>query len=188
MHLLLALLIISLPSAPVVCPGFKIPPSTSVVRDFAPVGRWAGHWGSDIAQPAGSPVRAIGDGFVRFTGTVVFNRTVSVDHGGGLITSYSYVAETMVEKGDRVHTGDVVGLSGSHGGRWAFHLSVRVRGLYVDPLALERCSGNPSAGLYLAVGVHTYAAEGARDPRRHIRPATQRSYGHGKGRIHPAGS
>lgn len=188
MHLLLAILIVLSSVGAVECPGFHIPPTASVVRGFAPIGRWAGHWGIDVAAADGSAVLASGDGVVRFAGTVVSNRTVSIDHGGGLVTAYSYLAETVVRKGDPISRGDTVGLSGPHGGTGAYHLSLRVRGRYVDPVSLRTCDRGPRRGLYLAVGTTTYAGGRARDPRRHFRSAPQRSHGYGQSRIHPAGA
>ena len=170
------------------CPGFTLPLSSSVVRAFAPIGRWAGHWGIDFAVVEGSTVVAVGDGVVRFAGTVVSNRSVSIDHGGGLVTSYSYLAETSVSRGDPISRGDAVGLSGLHGGTSAFHLSLRIQGRYVDPLTLRECDRGPSRGLYLAVGGSTYAVGRARDPRRHFRPAPQRSHRNGQSREYPVGA
>lgn len=40
------------------------------------------------------------------------NLTVSVDHGDGVKTSYSYLASINVKRGHHVSRGDVVGTSG----------------------------------------------------------------------------
>jgi murein DD-endopeptidase MepM/ murein hydrolase activator NlpD len=154
------------------CFGLGPPADADVVRDFAPIGRWAGHWGIDIAAPVGTRVFAAGDGTVRFSGTVVHNFTVSVDHGGGVVTSYSYLAEITVRRGDSITKGSPVGVAGIHDGRSAFHMSLRVAGRYVDPMALTRCKRSPSSGLYLAVDATTYAVGRARDPRRYFRSAS----------------
>ena len=188
MHQLLAILIVFSSFSAVACPGLRVPPNASVVRGFAPIGRWAGHWGIDIAASNGSAVRAIGGGVVHFAGTVVSNRTVSIDHGGGLITAYSYLAEAVVRRGDPISRGDMVGVSGLHGGTGAYHLSLRVRGRYVDPVSLRTCHRGPHRGLYLAVGTTTYAGGRARDPRRHFRSASQRSHRHGHSRVRPVGA
>ena len=170
------------------CFGIGIPQDVTIVRGFAPIGRWAGHWGVDIATREGSPVQAIGDGVVRFAGTVVHNRTVSIDHGGGLVTSYSYLGEVALRKGDRVVRGTIVGESGIHNQEEVFHLSFRVDGRYIDPMKIGRCRNGPSAGLYLAAEPSTYAIGRARDSRRNIRPATQRSHRHGQSRLRPNGA
>jgi len=164
------------------CFGLRIPDDSHIVRPFAPIGRWAGHWGIDVAAPLGSAVPAVGDGVVRFAGTVVYNLTVSIDHGGGIVTSYSYLDQLVVSKGDRVLRGHRVGLAGVHDGVESYHLSLRLSGRYLDPLVVRQCSRAPTVGLYLAVRPATYAGGRARDPRRYIRPATQRSSLNGSGR------
>ena len=176
MHFLLVFLSLSSLLSAAACPGLDPPPTSSVVRGFAPIGRWAGHWGIDVAATNGSAVRSVGGGTVRFVGAVVSNRTVSIDHGGGLITAYSYLAEASVRTGGPIARGDVVGQSGIHDGTGAFHLSLRFGGRYVDPLTLRKCDEGPHRGLYLAVARTTYAVGRARHPRRHVRPAPQRSY------------
>lgn len=188
MSYLLATLLIPLSVVSSGCFGLRIPPDSEIVRSFAPIGPWAGHWGIDFASPLGSPVPAVGDGVVRFTGVVVYNLTVSIDHGGGVVTSYSYLDRLAVAKGDRVVRGQRVGLSGLHDGVESYHLSFRLSGRYIDPLVVRRCSRAPSVGLYLAVRPATYAVGRARDPRRHIRPATQRSSRYGEVRPGAVGS
>ena len=116
------------------CFGLGLPSDADVIRDFAPIGRWAGHWGIDVAAPVGTRVLAQGDGTVRFSGTVVHNRTVSVDHGGGVVTSYSYLAEITVRRGDSISRGFPLGITGIHDGGSAFHMSLRVAGRYREAL------------------------------------------------------
>lgn len=168
------------------CFGFGIPSDSQIVRTFAPIGRWAGHWGIDIAAPAGSRVSSVGSGVVRFAGTVVANTTVSIDHGGGVVTSYSYLDRVVVSRGERVQRGSTVGITGLHNERVAYHLSVRVSGRYIDPQTAFRCSRAPGRGLYLAGSEQTYAVLRARDSRRNIRPTPQRSSRYGQGGLRPA--
>ncbi len=167
------------------CFGLGVSREAVVALPFAPIGRWAGHWGVDIASPPDAVVRAIASGVVRFSGVVVANRTVSIDHGGGIVTSYSYLATVTVRRGDRVGRGEMVGTSGIHNGRDAFHLSVRVGGIYVDPMEVSRCSRSPAPGLYLVSGNRTYAVQRARDTRRYLRSASQRSPRDRSGGIRP---
>lgn len=188
MPLLLSAIVLTVSTTTFGCFGFVVPLDAVVLREFAPISRWAGHWGVDIAAKEGSDVHAIGSGVVRFVGIVVGNRTVSIDHGGGLITAYSYLAQTRVAKGDHVTMGQAVGVAAIHGGQSSFHLSLRERGRYVDPLEVRRCLGGPARGLYLAVGPTTYAGGRARDSRRHFRSATQRSYRNGARRSDPTGA
>ena len=79
------------------CAGL-IPPDGPVVRRFAPIGSYGGHWGVDVAMAPGTPVPAMDAGIVTFAGSIAERRSVTLDHGGGLRTSYSYLTEVTVQK------------------------------------------------------------------------------------------
>ena len=100
----------------------------------------AGHRGVDVSAPVGALVRASAVGVVSFAGNVAGNRTVTVDHGGGLLTSYSFLSGISVSKGTAVEQGEPVGTIGSgHPGSSLpphVHLSARRDGVYFDPLEL----------------------------------------------------
>lgn len=142
-------LVLLIPGA-VSCYGLGLFDDAVVVEPFAPIGSYAGHWGVDVASKVGNDVFAIGHGTVSFAGTVAGRLSVTIDHGGGLRTSYSYLAGTVVSKGDTVKRGAVVGSSGIHGGRDAFHLSLRSGSTYLNPLVLGWCSAIPEPALWLA--------------------------------------
>ena len=168
------------------CAGLAWPVSGVVVREFLPTGRYSGHWGIDITAPAGTPVRAAGDGYVSFSGVVVGNRTVTVDHGG-LRTSYSYLSERTVEKGERVRLGDAVGVIGIHDEKDALHFSVRIGDRYIDPRIALRCTTQPSGALWLRAMVPgtPYPGHHASHLRRYIRSSSLRSLGGRRGRSRP---
>ena len=69
------------------------PVEGAVTRPFdPPPDRYgAGHRGADLAGAPGSPVLAAGDGVVVFAGMVAGRPVVSVDHAGGLRTTYEPV-------------------------------------------------------------------------------------------------
>jgi murein DD-endopeptidase MepM/ murein hydrolase activator NlpD len=98
----------------------------------------SGHRGIDIGAPLGTPVQAAADGVVHFAGKVAGSLFVSIDHDGGLQTTYSWVSEVDVQKGDHVAKGDVLALSGEgHPGSSEpthLHFGVKKDGEYVDPL------------------------------------------------------
>ena len=79
-------------------------------------------------------------GTVSFAGSVAGNRSITVDHGDDLLTSYSFLETLEVKKGDEVDLGTVVGTVGrGHSGGDApthVHLSARRDGVYFDPLSL----------------------------------------------------
>lgn len=132
------------------CAGLALPVDGAQVRGFAPTGRYSGHWGVDWSVPADTPVRAAGPGTVSFTGVVAANQTVTVDHGGGLRTSYSYLADVLVKRGQRVEGSTTLGTSGVAHGFEGLHFSVRIGGTYVDPLSIIGCRlSNPSKALRL---------------------------------------
>ena len=112
-----------------------------VTGGFAPGEGFDGHWGIDLAAPTGTPVLAVADGMVTFAGSVAGMRSITIDHGGGLRTSVSYLAEFTVVVGQQVVTGERIGLSGDPHGSPGVHLSARQDGAYVDPRPLLECLG-----------------------------------------------
>jgi hypothetical protein len=70
-----------------------------MVRRFDPPPRpWLpGHRGVDLAADPGAPVYAAGPGVVRFAGEVAGRGVVSVDHAGGLRTTYEPVTPAVTE-------------------------------------------------------------------------------------------
>ncbi|MEN8239093.1 MAG: M23 family metallopeptidase, partial [Actinomycetota bacterium] len=151
----ISVLISTVPSV-AACHGLSLPHEAVIVRPFAPVGRFGGHWGVDVAAAPGSDVRAIGAGTVSFAGSVAGRRSVTIDHGGGLRTSYSYLAGISAEVGRTVAPGSPIGTAGVHDGTSAFHLSLRIGTTYVDPLVLGWCSDVPEPALWLATASHEY--------------------------------
>jgi len=111
-----------------------------VVRGFDPPEDpyGSGHRGIDIAAPIGTPVLAPEPGVVTFAGSVGGQLFVTLDHGAGLRSSYSWLSALAVREGDVVPRGATVGTTGAgHPGSTAphLHLGVRLDGVYVDPLA-----------------------------------------------------
>lgn len=99
-----------------------------------------GHRGIDVASAPGSPVYASADGAVLFAGSVAGNRSVTVDHTGGLRTTYSYLESILVAAGQAVVRGTPLGTVGAgHPGSGLpshVHLSARRDAVYFDPLTL----------------------------------------------------
>lgn len=107
-----------------------------VVRDFiAPATAYsAGHRGIDIDARSGAIVRAPASGIVHFSGFVVNRNLLSIDHGGGIISSYEPVLAELTE-GTQVHRGQEIGvLQSGHCRTPCLHLGVRSYGQYVSPL------------------------------------------------------
>ena len=95
------------------------------------------HSGLDIAAPTGTPIVAPGPGRVALRGDFYFNgKTILLDHGQGLITMYCHMSEYMVEEGEFIDQGQMLGLVGSTGRSTGPHLhwSVSLNNFRIDPL------------------------------------------------------
>ena len=95
------------------------------------------HSGLDIAAPTGTPIVAPGPGRVALRGDFYFNgKTILLDHGQGLITMYCHMSEYMVEEGEFIDRGQMLGLVGSTGRSTGPHLhwSVSLNNFRIDPL------------------------------------------------------
>jgi murein DD-endopeptidase MepM/ murein hydrolase activator NlpD len=136
----LTLLLSVMPSFPAWASGSWTWPVTGpVIRGFdlpgSPYG--SGHRGIDIAAPVGTLVRAPASGVVTFAGNVGGRLFVTIDHGGGLLSTCSFLSDLLVHQGDLVVQEQGIALSGTgHVGDALpnVHLGVRLAGAYVDPL------------------------------------------------------
>ncbi|MEO5842329.1 MAG: M23 family metallopeptidase [Acidimicrobiales bacterium] len=90
-----------------------------------------GNRGIEYSTTPGTAVRASSSGVVAFAGVIAFERYVSIDHEGGIRTTYSYLATIDVTTGQRVAQGEVVGTAGVR-----LHFGARRFGLYIDPASL----------------------------------------------------
>lgn len=82
------------------------------------------HSGTDIAAPEGTPVKASADGRVLLSGGDYFygGNMVILDHGMGLQTIYMHLKKAVVQVGDNVRQGEVIGEVGSTGRATGPHL------------------------------------------------------------------
>ena len=110
-----------------------------VTRSFDPPDTpfGSGHRGIDIAAPVGTPVRAAAAGTVTFAGPVGGRLFVTLDHGAGLESTYSFLDSIAVRRGDVVSPGQAIARSGTgHAGGVVpgLHFGVKLVDTYVDPL------------------------------------------------------
>ncbi len=83
----------------------------------------APHSGSDIAAPAGAPVRAAAAGIVSLIRDLFFTgKTVMIDHGHGLSSIYAHLSATTVHEGDAIERGALIGRVGASGRATGPHL------------------------------------------------------------------
>ena len=115
-------------SGPVSSPfGFRTHPIHGDVRF---------HFGTDIAVYTGTPVKAFAGGQVREAGqNDGFGLYILLDHGDGILTRYAHLSALLVEAGDSVEMGQIIGRTGSTGNSTGPHLhfELKIGGLYKNP-------------------------------------------------------
>lgn len=107
--------------------------------DPPPLPWMPGHRGVDLGAAEGRPVAAAGPGIVVFAGELAGRGVVSIDHPGGLRTTYEPV-DPAVAQGDAVAAGQTIGhLAAGHASCPAaacLHLGLKRGPAYLDPLLL----------------------------------------------------
>jgi murein DD-endopeptidase MepM/ murein hydrolase activator NlpD len=100
------------------------------------------HTGLDFCGGVGAEIYAPAPGVVVYTGTLtVRGNATMIDHGWGVYSGYMHQSEILVNVGDYVQAGDLIGLVGGTGRVTGshLHLEVWVGGVQVDPMDwLER--------------------------------------------------
>ncbi|MDX1607075.1 MAG: peptidoglycan DD-metalloendopeptidase family protein, partial [Candidatus Competibacterales bacterium] len=96
------------------------------------------HTGIDLAAPTGTPIRAAGDGVIRFSGWQGgYGRTLIVDHARDYSTLYAHLSRFKpgLRESSRVRRGEIIGYVGRSGLATGPHLhyEVRVNGVPHNP-------------------------------------------------------
>ena len=110
--------------------GYRDDPFTGQ-RDFHPA--------VDISTRKGQPVYATAAGRVtRASRNGAYGNFVEIDHGFGLTTRYGHLSAFVVDRGDRVVRGDVIGSVGATGRATGHHVhyEVRANGRAINPRRL----------------------------------------------------
>ncbi len=109
---------------------------------------WRAHQGVDYAAPAGTRVRAVGDGIIEFAGERGgYGKIVVLRHQGSYSTVYAHLSRFAdgVRRGARVAQNDTVGFVGQTG--WAtgphLHYEFRVAGVARNPHSIAMPAGQP---------------------------------------------
>jgi murein DD-endopeptidase MepM/ murein hydrolase activator NlpD len=100
-------------------------------------GHQAVHEGVDIASRMGSPVLAVAEGVVTYSGEKAgYGLLVEITHESGLVTRYAHTSATLVKVGDRVKKGQEIALVGTSGRSTGPHLHFEVvrNGVPVNPM------------------------------------------------------
>ena len=107
--------------------GYRVSPFT---------GRRSFHAGLDIASDFGTPIVAPARGRVVFAGRKgPLGKTVVIDHGFGLRTTFGHTAEMNVKRGQEIERGERIASVGSTGRSTGphVHYAVEVKGKSVNP-------------------------------------------------------
>ncbi len=97
------------------------------------------HLGVDYRAAIGEKVPATNSGKVRLARDLFYTGwTVLIDHGLDVFTNYGHLSKTLVEEGQMVERGDIIGLSGNTGRTSGPHLhwGVKIQGQYLDGVSL----------------------------------------------------
>jgi hypothetical protein len=92
-------------------------------------------------MPVGTPLKAVMDGVVSKaqsgSGERSYGLYVEIQHSGGKSTLYAHMSKIMVNVGDNVTKGQIIGLSGNTGFSTGPHLhfELRVNGVQTNPAA-----------------------------------------------------
>ena len=101
--------------------------------------RWP-HYGIDIAAKKGTPIKSSGTGVVTMAENDLYytGGTIIMDHGHGISTIYSHLENVMVDVGELIKQGDIIGTVGSTGRSTGPHLDFRVNWFQtrLDPMTV----------------------------------------------------
>jgi LysM repeat protein len=89
--------------------------------------RGGDHFGIDIAAEKGASVQVVDDGTVLksyYSGS--YGHVVFVSHPGGIETVYAHLNKRVVEEGEKVKKGQLIGLVGNTGRSYGTHLHFEV--------------------------------------------------------------
>jgi len=110
--------------------------------------KWRSHRGVDYAATRGTPVKAAGDGRIKFRGTKGgLGRAIIIQHGGRYTTVYGHLNSYArgVRQGKQVEQGQIIGFVGSSGLATGPHLhyEFRVNGVHRNPLTVRLPEAKP---------------------------------------------
>ncbi len=95
------------------------------------------HQGVDFAAPQGSPVVAVADGLVTFSGRRSgYGNLIEISHSNGYTTRYGHNSVNGVSEGQQIHKGQVIGAVGSTGSATGPHVHFEVlrNGDHLNPM------------------------------------------------------
>jgi murein DD-endopeptidase MepM/ murein hydrolase activator NlpD len=121
-------------------------------RKHPVLNRIRAHKGVDYAAPVGTPVRAAGEGRVKFAGQQGgYGNVVELEHGSGVVTVYGHLSRFAknLRRGQRVELGQVIAYVGATGLATGPHLhyEYRVHGVHKNPQTVPLPDAAPIPGV-----------------------------------------
>ena len=95
------------------------------------------HMGVDLASLSHAPVPASNRGRVIFADKLgIYGNAVIIDHGQGILSLYGHMSSIIVQKGQMVEKGDIIGYTGQSGlaGGDHLHFAIMINGVFVNPV------------------------------------------------------
>jgi murein DD-endopeptidase MepM/ murein hydrolase activator NlpD len=133
---------------------------TRVTSNFG-MRRFRWHYGTDVGLNTGDSVRTVFDGIVRIKkyDPSGYGYYLLVRHKNGLETLYGHLSKQIVEVGDEVKAGEVIGLGGSTGRSSGPHLhfEFRYQGNPINPEEIYDFEQNTISADTLTISPETFS-------------------------------
>lgn len=103
--------------------------------------RYRPHHGTDFGARRGTPLLAVNDGTVSFSGRMRgYGNVVKIRHAGGYVSLYAHQSRRRVKRGQKVKKGQIIGYVGSTGRSTGPHLhfGLMKNGRWIDPMKVLR--------------------------------------------------
>jgi murein DD-endopeptidase MepM/ murein hydrolase activator NlpD len=119
--------------------NFAWPVTGPVISDFGSTASGGRNDGINIATAMDAPIRAAASGTVTYAGDELkgYGNLVLIKHEGGFTTAYAHADRLVVQRGDFVAKGQVIGYTGQTGdvSRPQLHFEIRSSTTPVNPRA-----------------------------------------------------
>ncbi len=108
--------------------GFVMPKKGIITSEFG-WRRYRPHYGTDIDLNTGDSVLTAFDGMVRIAKPHAggYGNVIIIRHANGLETVYGHLSKILVEAGQLIKAGDLIGLGGNTGRSYGAHLHFEMR-------------------------------------------------------------
>lgn len=121
-------------------PSFAWPASGPVIAEFGSASNGQRNDGINISTPMDAPIHAAASGTVTYSGSELkaYGNLILIRHDDGYVTAYAHADKILVNRGQFVTQGQVIGYSGSTGDVTSpqLHFEIRHDTRPVDPKAL----------------------------------------------------